>query len=276
MKQKINYSLIVSDFDGTLVKSDGSVSEFSKQTIREYIENGGVFAISTGRMPAGILPRAKELGLTGFVCCGQGAAIVDIQTSTAVFESTMSNATAIAVCEKMEEMGLHIHVYTLWEYYSNMDDEALKMYENIVKNKAKLVLDKPMSKFLKETGIMPFKILAMVDPKDNENIRVALEKENFDGCSVTRSSVYLVEVANADCSKGTSVRFLAEKYDIPLEKTIAIGDQLNDLSMIETAGLGFAVKNADEQLKGRAKVLEYTHEEDAVARIILQYGYTQE
>lgn len=276
MERKINYALVVSDFDGTLVKSDGTVSDFSKQIINEYIRNGGIFAISTGRMPAGILPRAKELGLTGFVCCAQGSAIVDIQTNEVILQGTIPNAVAINVCEKMEEMGLHIHVYDLWDYYSNMDDDALKMYESIVKTKAQLVLDKPISKFLQETGLNPFKILAMVAPEDNEKIRVELEKENFEGCNVTRSSVFLVEVGNAAYSKGTAVRFLADKYKVPMEKTIGIGDQINDLPMIETAALGLAVKNADEGLKAHATVLEYTHEEDAVARAILRYGYTQE
>lgn len=274
--RKIEYSLIVSDFDGTLVKSDGTISDFSKKTINEYIENGGIFAVSTGRMPAGILSRVKELGLSGFVCCGQGSAIVDIQTNEVILQGTVSNEIAVAVCEKMEQMGLHIHVYSLWNYYSNMDDEALKMYENVVKAKAELVLDKPMSSFLRETGMMPFKILAMVAPENNEKVRIELEKTNFEGCSVTRSSVYLVEVGNEAYSKGTALEFLANKYSIPIEKTIGIGDQINDLPMIEKAGLGLAVKNADESLKQRAKVLEYTHEEDAVARAILQYGYKRE
>ena len=58
-----------------------------------------------------------------------------------------------------------------------------------------------------------------------------------------------------------------------MENTIAVGDQLNDLSMIEIAGLGLAVQNADEDLKANATVLADTHNEDAVAKAILQYAY---
>lgn len=274
--RKISYPLIVSDFDGTLVKADGTISAFSKQTIKQFISDGGVFAVSTGRMPASILPRVKELGLNGFVCCGQGSVIVDIQTDEVISVSNISNETAIAVCKKMEEMGLHIHVYDLWEYYSNADDDALKRYEAVVKTRAKLVLDKPISRFLEETGLQPCKILAMVDPDENERVRIELLNENFKGCDVTRSSIYLVEVGCANRSKGTALQFLAEKYNVPLEKTIAVGDQINDISMIQTAGLGVAVKNADESLKARATILEYTNEEDAVANLILKYAYETE
>ncbi|MBQ5801461.1 MAG: HAD-IIB family hydrolase [Clostridia bacterium] len=71
--QKMNYSLIVTDFDGTLLKSDGTISQRTKDAINRYMAKGGKFAISTGRMPAAILPHIKELGLDGVVSCAQGS-----------------------------------------------------------------------------------------------------------------------------------------------------------------------------------------------------------
>ena len=272
--QKIDYALIVTDFDGTLARSDGTVSEKTKNAITRYVADGGRFAISTGRMPAAIISRAKELGLVGAVCCAQGSVIVDIQSEKILLEGRIPNDVAVAVCEAMQARGLHIHVYDLWEYYSNMDDDYLAYYEGVVKTKAVLVTDKPMSQFVKERGMRPFKILAMVDPQENERIRLDLEKENFVGCDVTRSSSLLVEVGNAAFSKGTSVQFLAKQYGVDIQKTIAIGDQINDLSMIQTAALGFAVKNADETLKAHAITLDKTNDEDAVAAVIEEYGYT--
>lgn len=274
---KINYGMIISDFDGTLVKDDGTVSQINKQAISKYIENGGIFAISTGRLPAGIVSRAKELGLKGVVSCCQGSVILDIQTEELFLNGGIPNAIAVKICEKMEEMGLHIHVYGLWSYYSNMDDEPLKWYENIVKHKAKLVTDKPISTFVKENGLDVCKILAIVAPSDNEKVREELKKMEFEGCSVTKSSEYLVEVLNENYSKGTAVEFLAKRYNIPIEKVIGVGDQSNDVSMIQTAGLGVAVKNASESLKAEADyVCEYTNEEHAIARIIEKFGYTEE
>ena len=88
--RKINYPLIVSDFDGTLVNSDGSISEKNKKAITEYVEAGGAFAISTGRLPGGILPRVKELGLKGKVCCCQGAIIIDAESKEVLLEGKLS------------------------------------------------------------------------------------------------------------------------------------------------------------------------------------------
>ena len=274
--RKIKYPLIVSDFDGTLGNSDSTVSAENKQAIERYVAAGGIFVLSTGRLPYGSLHIAKELDLKGPLACAQGSVIVDIESGQPIFSSAIDNATTVSICEKMESLGLHIHVYDLWEYHSNMDDEPLKMYEKAVGTKANLVLDKPISKYVKEKGICAVKVLAMVEPTQTERVITELSKMDFVGCTVVKSAAFLVEVANVSYSKGTALQFLSEHYGIPQEKTIAIGDQRNDIPMIEAAGLGFAVKNADEELKKVAIVSEYTNEESAVAKIIEEYAYTEE
>ncbi len=274
--QKINYPLIVSDFDGTLVNKDGTITQRNKDAIAKYIAAGGVFAISTGRLPAGILPRVEELGLKGIVCCCQGAIILDIQSKALLSSGRMDLESAVAACKKMEEWGLHIHAYDLWQYYCNVDDEPLHAYESITKTKA-TVIDKPMSTFLAETGLRPYKLLAMIEPKRADRLRALLAAENYEGCEITKSAEFLVEVIQKRYSKGTAVEFLANRYGVPLEKTIAIGDQLNDTPMIEKAGLGIAVANGDEKLKERAKLVHTrTNEESAVAAIIEEYGFYEE
>lgn len=274
MMKKINYPLIVSDFDGTLVHKDGTISNENKEKISAYIQAGGKFAVSTGRLPAGILPRVRELGLTGMVCCCQGAIIMDIETGQPILEGKLPYETTLAIVEKMEELNLHIHLYDAWEYYSNRDDDGLKFYEKAVRVKAKLVTDRPMSQFVKENHFQSYKILAMVEEKDNARIIQEIKKAGFVGCEVTKSDNFLVEVINANYSKGTAVEYLANYYQIPLEKTIAIGDQHNDLPMIERAGLGIAVQNADESLKAKADyVTDRAHEEGAVAEVIEKFGF---
>ncbi len=274
--QQLNYELIVSDFDGTLVNDDGTISQENKEIITKYRQNGGKFAISTGRLPNGILPRAQELGLQGAVSCCQGSIILDIQSKKILFEDSIANTVAVQVCKKLEAMDVHFHVYDLWSYYCNKDDDALKRYEYITKTKAKLSTDKLISEIVQETGMHVYKFLIMVDPKDNASVLAELEKEPFEGCCVTKSANYLVEVINAKNSKGSAVQFLAKHYGVAMDKTIGVGDQWNDIPMIQAAGLGVAVKNADEKLKAQADVVfEYTNEESAVGKLIEKYGYKE-
>ncbi len=275
--QKINYPLIVSDFDGTLVRSDGTIGGRTKNAIKKYLAAGGAFAISTGRLPAGILYRAKELGLTGLISCCQGAIILDIESKKLIFEGRMSFESTLAACRKMEELDLHIHAYDLWDFYVNKDDEALKLYERAVNCKGKLIQEKQLSDFIQEKKLCVYKLLAMVESKDSENVLETLKGANLAGCALTKSADYLVEIVNPAHSKGSAVEFLAKHYGVPLEKTIAVGDQHNDISMIERAGLGIAVKNADNRLKERANyVCEYSNDEDAIAEVIEKYGFYEE
>ena len=276
MTRKINYPLIVSDFDGTLVNHDGTISEKNKKAIAEYIAAGGRFAISTGRLPAGIINRARELGLQGMLCCCQGAIILDIQTKEVILEGRMSYESTLAACKRMEELGLHIHVYDLWDFYVNMEDEPLKMYEALLKTQAIRVLDRPLTKLIEEKGLQAYKLLAMIEPEKSNALLTALKAENFEGCDITKSADFLVEVVNKKYSKGTAVQYLANYYNLPIEKVIAVGDQLNDMSMIESAGLGVAVQNADSALKDRANyVCERTNEEGAIAEVIEKFGFCE-
>ena len=139
-----------------------------------------------------------------------------------------------------------------------------------------MVLDKPISEFVKENGICSYKILTMVEPSANEKIRETLSNCDFEDCKVTKSAEYLVEVINGKYSKGTAVEFLANRFSVPLSEVICVGDQQNDIPMIQKAGLGIAVKNADAELKKHALVCEYTNEEGAIAKIIEKYCFTED
>ena len=275
--KKINYTLIVSDFDGTLIRSDGTIAEETKEKIRQYVADGGKFAVSTGRIPVCILSQIQALGLTGVVACSQGASIVDIESGKMLLDGRLDNEKAIAVCKKMEEMGLHIHVYEPWVYYSNMRNEAFANYEQIVQVKGIVIDDKPMSQFLQESGCAPSKITALVAPSERERVCIELQK-TFDSpsCYVTSSAETLVEVGNKAYTKGTSVQFLADYYGINIDKTLCVGDQLNDLTMLQAAGLGLAVKNADKQLLKSAQVYPLSNDEGAIGAIIEEFGYTKD
>ncbi len=275
MKQ-IKYQLIISDFDGTLASSDGTVSEKNKKAIFEYISSGGIFAVSTGRLPPAILPQARKLGLKGLISCGQGTVILDIESGDVLFEKRLSLDTTLSVCKMMEDMGLHILAFDLWNYYSNKDNDMLSYYESVAGVKGVVITDRKISSFLEEKQMQAYKLVALVDPKDNAEFLQRLKNENLIGCDITKSMDFLVEVVNPTLSKGTALAFLAEKYGIPIEKTVGIGDNFNDVSMIECAGLGAAVANAEGSLKECADyICEHTNDESAIAEIIEKFGFSK-
>ena len=272
--RKINYKMIVSDFDGTLVQGDGNVSEKNIKAINEYIDAGGIFVISTGRVPSAILSRARELGLKGLISCCQGTIILDIESGNMLFDQRLPEKTTVDACREMEKLGLHIHAYDLWEYYSNIDDEMLRYYQDITETKAILVLNEKLSDFISKKGLGAYKLLAMVLPEDNAKIVAKLKEANIPDCDITKSAKFLVEIVNDKCSKGSAVSFLAKHYGIEIEKTVGIGDNYNDISMIEAVGLGVAVANAEDALKQKADyICENSNEQSAIAEVIEKFGF---
>jgi hydroxymethylpyrimidine pyrophosphatase-like HAD family hydrolase len=177
----------------------------------------------------------------------------------------------------MEAMGLHVHVYELYEYYSNMDDDALKLYEKISGVKGVVYTDKPLSVLIREKGMKVRKVLALVAPQEKEGIYQALEKRFGNEFYVTYSAAFLVEITSRQYSKASAVERIAEYYGVPVQETVAIGDSLNDLPMLERAGLGIAVKNADENVKARARLAYgYKNDENAVGKIVEEFGFWSE
>ena len=275
--QKIKYPLIISDFDGTLLKSDGTIAQETKDVIDGYMGAGGRFALCTGRTPSSILPRAKELGLKGLVACYQGSVVMDIETGELKQDGFLPTDGAVEICQAMEEMGLHVHVYELYQYYSNMDDDALKLYEKISGVKGVVCNEKPLSAFVKDSGMKVCKVLALVAPEEKEKVYQALQKRFGNEFYVTYSAAFLVEITSRRYSKASAVECIADYYGVPVQETIAIGDSLNDLPMLERAGLGIAVKNADENVKERAKLAYgYTNDENAVGKIVKEFGFWSE
>lgn len=266
----MKYDLFLSDFDGTLVKADGTISENNIAAITKYRKAGGVFAVVTGRMLSSIRPRLKELGLSeGLVVAYQGGMIADIATGKLLKSDTFSVEQAIKAVKLLEAENLHIHIYANDVLYCNRDDEYLRLYEKICGVKGILVDGELLSGFISRTQKPVVKILTMLEREKRDELRLRFEKVLGKEYVVTTSSEWMIEILPAGVSKATAVKYLAEYYHIPTEKVAAIGDQLNDLSMIEAASGKFVVGNAAEELKRIATVVPSV-EADGVAEAILK------
>ncbi len=270
---KLKYPLIVTDFDGTLLRDDHTIAQETLDAIKRYQSLGGRFAICTGRTLSSILPIARGLGLKGLVACFQGSIVADIESGEIVEDGFIESSGAAKICRAMEEKNLHIHAYDTYEYYSNMDDELLKKYEQIVGVKAKVETNQPLSALIEGSQMKIRKVLALMPPEEKKSVYEYLSSKLGEEYYVTYSSVFLVEITNRNYSKATALERIAAYYDTTIEQTIAVGDSLNDLPMIERAGLGVAVKNADVLLHEKADLsLAYSNNENAIGHIIDEYA----
>ncbi len=89
--------------------------------------------------------------------------------------------------------------------------------------------------------------------------------------NVVKSAPFFLEVLNKKAHKGAAVKKLAEHLGIDQSEVMAIGDNENDLTMVEYAGIGVAMANATENVRNMADVITASNEEDGVAKVINEY-----
>lgn len=273
-KPELKCKLIISDFDGTLADTSNEVSEENVQAINRFVADGGIFAVCTGRILPSILPRVRQIGLKGIVIACQGSVIADIESGKIIRNFKLNSAQSSYICSKLEGLNSNILAHTDEGFYTNIPDgtDYLTKYERVTGINAGHV-DMPLSEFIEQKGITCQKIAALVANEEQAELFEKLTKIFGDEFEVTCSAKVLIEITPVGENKGTALKYLSEHYDVPRALTCAIGDNLNDLSMIEAAGYGVAVGNSSPALKERAKIVTVTNDEHAVARVIEEYGY---
>lgn len=271
---KLKCKLIASDFDGTLADSGNEVDGRSVAAINRYVEAGGIFAVCTGRILPSILPRVRALGLKGLVVACQGSVIADIESGKIIRDVALSGGQTAEICAFLEALGAAVNIYYSDGLYSNLaeDDIHLNTYERITGVKA-LHADKPLSEFAAECGKSFNKVAVLCHPKDRAELFDKISARFAGRYDVTCSAQVLIEVSPAGETKGAALNFLAEYYGVPEEETCAVGDNLNDLSMLKAAGFGVAVGNACDELKAAVRYITVTNDEGAVARVIEEFGF---
>ena len=267
----MKYDVFLCDFDGTLVREDGTVSEENKRAITEYREQGGIFAICTGRMMKSIRARLSELGLTeGLVAAFHGAQIADIASGKLLLNSTFREEEILEILRFMEAHSMRFQIYVGEEFIANQDSALLKVYESICRVKAR-ISEGLLSDMVAANHFKVVKTLAVCTEEEMPVVTKLLTEKFGEKYYVATSSSYLVEIMPKGVNKANAVRFLSEYYGVPTCRIAAIGDHMADIPMLAEAGGRFAVENAVEELKEIATVVPSV-EEDGVAYALRNFA----
>lgn len=274
--KNLDCKLIVSDFDGTLANSCNEVTEEVKNAINNYVADGGIFAVCTGRILPSILPRVRQIGLKGLLIACQGSVIADIESGNIIKNVGFAARETAGICAFFEHIKTNVQAYFTYGFYSDLPagEKHLKLYEDIIGVKA-CHADNPLSQVVQTCGESFNKVATLCRPEEQEELYGKIKTEFGARFDVTCSARSLIEVSPAGETKGVAVKFLSAYYGVPAEKCCAVGDNLNDLSMIKAAGVGVAVGNAVQGLKDAADFVTVTNDGGAVARVIEQFGYVK-
>ena len=260
------YKLVAVDLDGTLLDSSRQVSARNRQAIKDMLDAGRIFSISTGRPLQGITTFIDMIGADLPVIIYNGAMAITSKTKTILHECAMEGAPAEAVVRFGREHGTNVFVYAGGELYVAEINQPVKDYMKVIGIAPNVTHD--LSKIAAK-GVT--KVLFRDTPDKIAALQNAI-KPHFEGkVNYFTSWPNLLEFVNINTSKGVAMQKIGEHYGIAQTEMMAIGDSYNDADMIRYAALGVAMGNAPQQIKDIADAVTSTNDEDGVAEAIYRY-----
>lgn len=264
-------TLYVTDLDGTLLRSDTTLSEFSVKTLNRLIRDKGVmFTYATARSFVSASPLVRELDLSCPAVIFNGVFVVDAKTGKHIIENVYSEECQALAREFFVSESIAPLVYSNIggrERVSYLESrfEDVAAYVNSRKNDKRL---RPVRDYgeLFEGDTFYFTI---IDPKDTKKLDEVFTPQNGFGRNVQRDTyddMIWYEIYDKSASKANAV--LQVKELMKADELVCFGDNLNDISMIKAADRGVAVENACAELKEVADEVTDGNNDDGVARYI--------
>lgn len=260
------FKLIVSDMDGTLLNEAKKVSESTQAAIHKLEDHGARFTLATGR----IYPAAKlysdALGIhTPMICCN-GAVIIDPITNEILYERHISSEIAKQVLNICEKYGVYYHMYDKNTIYSKRMEKFIAYFNELSKTlpedyKIHTEVVEDMLSVFERTKI--YKIGLYYDNTDTA-LNMRRELEAIEGVSGFKSLDTMYDVLAENTNKGTALVALCGLLDLDIQEVVAFGDNENDLEMLQAAGHGIAMQNAEDFVKDVADHVTQSNEEDGV------------
>jgi len=259
------FKLLALDLDDTLLRTDLTISNRTRNLIKKLVSKGVVVVIATGRMPKAAEKFVKALGLNkapGYIICGNGTLIMNTKTKEVINEVKLPVKTALAAFDLVDAEGFAAQIY---------DDEHLLVSRRNEFSDAdhkltglKQVVPPDFHALL--AGKSAYKIVVPADPMLLKPLEEILRNVMERKITLFTSKPYYLEILPPGCDKGTALEWLADKLNIKKEEIAAFGDSMNDESMLRRAGLGVAMCNGHEHLKENSRfVTRLSNDEDGVA-----------
>ncbi len=254
--------LVATDLDGTIVRSDGTISVRTRAAIAAVEAAGVPFVMVTGRPPRWMHEIADATGHRGLAVCANGAVVYDLHAQQVVRTDLLSSAAARAVVASLRR-DLPGITFAVERHDTGFAHEPAYRPRW---DSADPVTQAPVEQLL-ATGVV--KLLARHEDMGADDLLAAARVAVGEGATLTHSSSDgLLEVSAAGVSKASGLAALAASYGVAAADVVAFGDMPNDLPMLTWAGRAFAVANAHPEVLEAADEVTAGHDEDGVAQVL--------
>lgn len=264
--------LFFTDLDGTLLNSKGKISVGTKAALDRWVAAGNKLILNSGR-PLDSILEVKRLGGLDYpgmlIAANNGSLIYDCDTSSTLHRFGIPFEHVSYIMDVARKRGVHCQTYTDTHIVCEKENEHLAFYTNRIH--LPYILTDDVISVLPEP---PQKLLA-IDINDHQNLE-DLRQELLSWAKGKVEMLYscneLMEFIHYESGKGNAIRTICEMLNVPTCDSLAAGDMNNDLSMIEAAGVGIAMKNATPLLKEMADVVtDEDNNNDGLASVLERF-----
>ena len=285
------YRLIAIDLDGTLLNSNGIISNETKRILQEITNKDIKIVLTSGRMIDSIKSIAEEIGKQKYLIAGNGSIVYDIEKQQILYKNFLKKEKVLNVIKICEENSIYYNIYTenevltpalkynvLYYHKENANrEEKDRTKINIINNMYEYIKNSEKDDYLKITicdeDRMIFnsiiKMLKQIKNVDVLDIEHMSRKNITQGTETIELNYSYTEVSATNVDKWEAIKYILEQENIKEEEVIAIGDNINDKRMIEKSGLGIALKGSTPIVTGIANIVtEETNDSDGVAKVL--------
>lgn len=263
--------LIASDLDGTIIDNKSLISENNLKAIDDIQKTSIPFVVCTGKTYAISKDVCKTLHAR-YGIFGNGSQIIDLSTGEEISKKTLTIAEIQSCFSVIEKHNLHVHAYTDKGIVTTnplyMDLRNSILFPNKIEFQ---IVDSVLDYIEKENTIV-FKLI-ISSPIELARIKDSLEKTtNLKVTHIFKKGKYkdkiidkeyeYLDVAPSNVTKGNALQILMKHLNIEKEDTLSIGDNLNDIDMLQSSGIGAAICSASEEVKKVASYITLNSAED--------------
>lgn len=280
--------LIASDMDGTLLDSELNITQENIDAIRYAEQHGVEFMVATGRNRAEALPPLEKAGIKCAMITLNGAHVFD-KEGNSLFTTPLDKKEVFEMFDILDEHGIYYELSTQNGTYTNSKESRIEHFStHIIDAFPHLTQKAAIAMTVAHLEFFPVDVTPnlrdLVHQEDTEILKVicfdkrgpdflgpaAKKIAKFEDCVVTSSGTNNIEINHKHAQKGIAVTHVANDRQINLENVMTIGDNLNDLSMIQVAGVSFAMGNAVVELHEEAKYVTHENMNSGVGKAIVR------
>ena len=258
--------LIMSDIDGTILDKNHQLDSYLIELMPLLKQRDIPFVLASARSPLGIAPISKELGVTECpIACYNGALISLGDKILSQYSIDKSELLLLHDFLKKEFPTVSINVYSGKDWLVNTIDEWVEIEATITGESPKVT---SLADFIRDEKTLVHKLLLIDNTDTIQKLQKNLSSIDFPQTDFYLSKDNYLEVTHNQVSKKQALLELANYYQLPLTSIMTLGDNYNDIPMIETAGLGIAMGNAPRDVKTCAKAVTDSNEQNGVNKAI--------